>query len=174
MLRTLVLFALAQLLHASALPPSPGRGRALFWDGAKQIDQALFLAGIVIGTFLLFLALLHACCNKFNGFAQVAPKTRAVKNEADKIFRIIDTNKSGTIELEELAAYLVRTGDAGPPSRAHALLMSLDTDSDGKISKDEWRRGWEAGLVGPQRSRSDAPIASEQPDVPAAPEQPSG
>jgi hypothetical protein len=60
--------------------------------------------------------------------------------EAERIFRSIDTDRSGTIELAELATYLEKVGEA--PSKAHRLVMSLDADGDGKISEAEWRKGW--------------------------------
>ena len=47
----------------------------------------------------------------------------------------------------QLASYLLKAGE--PPSRAHALLISLDTNRDGCISLKEWRHGWAAGLMGP-------------------------
>ena len=40
--------------------------------------------------------------------------------------------------------------------------MLLDTDGDGKISLDEWRRGWEKGTVGSGAGL--APAAAGVPD----------
>ena len=68
---------------------------------------------------------------------------------AERVFSDIDTDRSGTIELEELVHYLlhVRQDSRLPPSSAHALIMKLDTDGDGKVSLEEWVEGWKQSLI---------------------------
>ena len=71
----------------------------------------------------------------------MAPSCGA-STQAERIFNEIDTDRSGTIELTELAAYLAKEGAGLPPSKAHTLLMKLDADGDGKVSLEEWKVGW--------------------------------
>ena len=74
-------------------------------------------------------------------------KSGIIDPEADEIFDAIDKDHSGTIEMKELVHYLLVVHKA-PRKEAHHLLRSLDMDDhDGKISRAEWHRGWQAGLL---------------------------
>ena len=58
--------------------------------------------------------------------------------EADKIFNYIDKNSDGVICLEELQDHLV--GEMGYSDEyTEYLFASIDTDSDGQITKEEMR-----------------------------------
>jgi Ca2+-binding EF-hand superfamily protein len=58
----------------------------------------------------------------------------ASENNA-KIFDELDTNKDGKVSLQELMA---AAGDDSDDSSIQDLLKSIDTDSDGSISNDEF------------------------------------
>ena len=60
---------------------------------------------------------------------------------ADSLFSIIDTNKSGTIESNELLLHLLVAGQE--PEEIAQLFLGLDLDSDGVISQQEWRDGYQ-------------------------------
>ena len=60
--------------------------------------------------------------------------------DPEAIFASIDADKSGTIEKAELERAIVAAGYA--EADASKLVGELDTDADGKISKDEWRKGF--------------------------------
>ena len=54
----------------------------------------------------------------------------------------IDTDESGTISPDEIIAYLLPKCGAEDALR---LLKVLDTNSDNRITKDEWHKGWVNG-----------------------------
>lgn len=63
---------------------------------------------------------------------------------ADKVFDLIDGNGDGTITSAELVAYLLKEFSS---TVAHTLLRVLDTDQSGEIDRQEWRKGWQNGLL---------------------------
>jgi hypothetical protein len=106
----------------------------------------IFLA--TMGVVAVLLGLGHACAGGYPKH-QLPTRSRVSPDdtsEADRVFGLIDADKNGMIELAELAAYLDSIGEV--PSLAHRLLMSLDSDGDGLISKAEWREGWRMGAIG--------------------------
>ena len=132
------------------LPPPPPAPPV---DRTHQARLALIIFFAAIAVTGVLLGFAHALAGEFPKHPQVGPShgrvgEPAVVDEAERIFREIDADCSGTIEPEELAAYLVTEDSGVAPSKAHALLMQLDTDGDGKISLEEWRAGWKKGIVG--------------------------
>jgi hypothetical protein len=135
-------------------------------DGPNSQVLVLIIFFSSIGSVLFLLALGHACVGGYPRHDRIGPaRSRVSPNDhdaADKVFREIDTDKSGTIEPDELAAYLVKIGEV--PSKAHTLLMALDTDGDGKISLAEWRKGWQAGTIDKDaKIRANAEFVGVQP-----------
>lgn len=76
----------------------------------------------------------------------LCPFCRGLETEegptADRLFSIIDTNQSGTIEPAELLIHLLVAGQE--PETVADLFLGLDTNSDGLVSPEEWRAGYEA------------------------------
>ncbi len=68
--------------------------------------------------------------------------------KVERTFHKIDQRgaKEDGIDVAKVAQYLIKTGTC--PTKAHELILKLDANEDGKISLDEWRRGWESNLVG--------------------------
>lgn len=86
---------------------------------------------------------------------QVLPESSTKYLVADTIFKEADTNKNGMLDGEELVKYLICKGET--PSSVQVLLSKLDANKDGKVSLQEWRAGWEAGLLA--KSQNVAPAA---------------
>ena len=61
-------------------------------------------------------------------------------SDADRLFEQIDTNKSGTIDADELIKHLLQAGvEADEISRTFA---AIDTNGDGTITREEWTDGY--------------------------------
>ena len=52
------------------------------------------------------------------------------------VFQMIDKNNSGTIELEELKAFM--KGSCYSPEQTEKLFRQLDKNGDGRISLEEY------------------------------------
>merc|ERR1711920_391567 len=63
---------------------------------------------------------------------------------ADLIFDKIDTDSSGEIDLAELKEHYnqVNDSDDGITESAKSILTALDVNSDGKITREEMRAGF--------------------------------
>lgn len=73
---------------------------------------------------------------------------------AETIFDIIDSDKSGTIDLTEMAKYLIEQGEQ--PSRVQSFFDKMDADGDGSITREEWKKGWAKGVIALHPPGSDA------------------
>jgi len=59
--------------------------------------------------------------------------------EAIRLFKSVDSDRNGTLDLEEYKKLCEQLGQVGlPPERYQAGLKELDTDGDGKISFNEF------------------------------------
>lgn len=65
---------------------------------------------------------------------------------ADVMFKELDKNKDGVLAPDEIVMYLIGKGE--PPSKVEELMSAIDTNADGKVTLEEWRTGWKAGVVG--------------------------
>lgn len=61
------------------------------------------------------------------------------------IFDTIDEDLSGTVEFVELAKWLTLQGEK--PSHIQAMFNKIDTDHNGSITREEWKKGWTRGIV---------------------------
>ena len=87
--------------------------------------------------------------------------------EADRIFDQIDANRSGKIDMSEVAKFMLLKLKQ-PSSKAHTLLRAVDSSGDGEISRKEWRRGWAAGALAELRYSLPAADADDGGELPLA------
>ncbi len=64
-----------------------------------------------------------------------------VEDEVSAIFKRVDTDGDGTIDLDELRVYVSRRGF--PAAQADRAFDALDDNGDGVLSLEEWRAGLE-------------------------------
>jgi len=69
-------------------------------------------------------------------------KDQSINPLADKAFDAIDISGDGTIQPDEIIAYLVK--EFGPEP-AMKLLKVIDKDQDGAVSREEWHKAWREG-----------------------------
>uniref|UniRef100_A0A8D2JJ73 Parvalbumin n=1 Tax=Varanus komodoensis TaxID=61221 RepID=A0A8D2JJ73_VARKO len=78
------------------------------------------------------------CCKTFFAKASLTGKS---KEELSKVFGVIDQDKSGFIEEEELSKFLQNFKDGArvlTDKETKEFLAKGDTDGDGKIGVDEF------------------------------------
>jgi len=63
---------------------------------------------------------------------------------ANQVFDSIDVDKDGYIDVKELVNYMIREFSS---AAAHRMVRVLDADNDHKISRAEWHRGWNTGMM---------------------------
>ena len=136
-----------------AAPPPPPSHLLLATEESSSNAQlvALAIGGGIIVSWTLLLAIAHT----FGGgpsAASAPSRTRVspeILTEAERVFQKIDKKgaREGEIEVAKVAAYLIKSGETNAHT-AHELIMQLDADNNGKISLDEWRKGWASKLVG--------------------------
>ena len=90
----------------------------------------------------------------------------ARSNPEDHMFRKMDNDASGEILPKELHAAMKRRGMSD--DAISGLFAELDTNGDGKISKEEWRVGY-ANIVGPAAKAKLPPHLRLGPVLPPAP-----
>ena len=64
-----------------------------------------------------------------------------MEDEVSAIFKRVDTDGDGTIDLDELRVYVSRRGF--PAAQADRAFDALDDNGDGVLSLEEWRAGLE-------------------------------
>jgi len=86
-------------------------------------------------------AILEWCCSVHKGeevaaAVPVKPGTysEGVARKAEAVFDMMDTDKSGSIELSEAQAFFKGFGKIS----AQAMFSAVDEDGNGSLTKDEW------------------------------------
>ena len=78
--------------------------------------------------------------------AQVVANQKAeIAAAVQRAFAKLDANKDGRLSIEEFGAAAPKV-DANPAANAAELVRMLDTDKNGKISSDEFKRRTLAGF----------------------------
>jgi hypothetical protein len=70
------------------------------------------------------------------------------KTNVNKMFDKMDTDKSGFLEENELAAVIAELGVEMSGSDVRNMMNDLDFNKDGKISPDEFHMWWLSGRKG--------------------------
>lgn len=86
--------------------------------------------------------------------------------EAEKIFDETDTDKSGTIDLDELRVVLVKLNI--PLNTIADIFLAFDANGDNEISREEWRKGIAEGLL--EEALRNAPEPNRNTAIPFAPD----
>jgi hypothetical protein len=146
------LFKKPQVLHEAMLkmPLGDEGGKwAKLWDDSmactKGVDyndltQRSPAPLVVLIRWLQTVRMVHTISRALASHSKPAPPNPI----ADKIFDLIDVNSDGSITSSELVAYLLKEF---PSNIAHTLLRVVDTDNSGSIDRQEWRKGWETGML---------------------------
>ena len=127
-------------------PASPEGGDGGGMDGL----DAGTIAGIVVGSAVLFCFIAAAAFwvikskRSVKVVAAPPPKEFLV---ADSVFEEAGGTRSRAIPLAKLSKYLTKRGDM-PLQKVQEMLNALDTNGDGSIDLDEWRKGFTSGLLG--------------------------
>ena len=127
-------------------PASPEGGDGGGMDGL----DAGTIAGIVVGSAVLFCFIAAAAFwvikskRSVKVVAAPPPKEFLV---GDSVFEEAGGTRSRAIPLAKLSKYLTKRGDM-PLQKVQEMLNALDTNGDGSIDLDEWRKGFTSGLLG--------------------------
>ena len=87
-------------------------------------------------------------------------------SEAENLFDETDTDKNGTIDLDELRESLVNLNI--PFETIADIFEAFDTNNDNEICREEWKTGIEKGVL--EEALRNAPLAIKNADVPFAPD----
>ena len=85
--------------------------------------------------------------------------------EADALFARLDTDKSGTLDCEELLKFLLSEGQEA--ETISELFGRLDANSDGVVTLAEWREGFLTGrsvTISPAMAPAPSPMAAAAPE----------
>ena len=82
---------------------------------------------------------------KFGGVIHMADRDDLSSAEVESIFDQIDTNGSGTIEIEELRVPLLKKGFHY--NSIAEIFAAFDYKKDGTICKEEWKSGVDCGII---------------------------
>ena len=79
----------------------------------------------------------------FSDYKKEAAERAAAKPEANvAAFDILDTDGSGSLERGEVRMAMMEVLQREPSDHEHRVFMAhLDTNKDGRISREEWQRG---------------------------------
>lgn len=97
---------------------------------------------------------------------QLNPWDSLTATEAERLFDETDTDKNGTIDLDELGATLVQL--RLPLNTIADIFEAFDTNGDNEICKEEWKSGIEKGLL--EEALRNAPEPERNFIVPFAPD----
>lgn len=78
----------------------------------------------------------------------IVEAVKAEKQNVNKMFEKLDTDKSGFLEENELAAMIAEMGITMSGSDIKNMMTDLDYNKDGKISPDEFHLWWLSGRKG--------------------------
>lgn len=85
----------------------------------------------------IMLAAAELAALRLQDFPSTTPRKEIdAADRRDRVFRLLDKNGDGRISMEELTEVMEELGATGEDARE--MMMSLDSNSDGSLSSDEF------------------------------------